>query len=147
MDGGFRIHALAQELVFLDQADLVGHAPQEQPQLLQGREGLGDVVVGAELHGLDGGFNRAMSGHERDLGAGQKLFHFLKEFQSRHVRHDHVAQDNVYRLLFEKSQCRLATLSFQTHKAESLADGDAEFADALLVIDDQQTDTEIFFTR
>ena len=142
---GFRIHALAQEFVFLDQADFLRHAPQEQPQFFERRKRLGDVVVGAQLHGLHGGFDRAVSGHERDFGARQKLLHFLQKFQARHVRHDHVGQNHVNGLLFEQRQRRLAAFGFQADKAQSFADRDAEFADALLVVDDQQADAEIFF--
>ena len=79
---GFRVHALAQKLVFFDQADFFRHAPQEQTQFLQRRERLGDVVVGAELHGLDSGFDRAVAGHQRDFGARQKLLYLLQKLQA-----------------------------------------------------------------
>ena len=71
-DGGFGFGALSQEFVFFDEADFVGHAAQEKAQFFERREGLGDVVVGAELHGLHGGFDGAVSGHQRDFDAGQE---------------------------------------------------------------------------
>src|ERR1700733_5859086 len=49
------------------------------------------------------------------------------------------------RLFFEKRQRRLAAFRLKTHIAESLADGSAEFTDALFVVDDQQADAKIFF--
>ncbi len=145
MHRGFRIHTLAQKFVFLHQSNFIRHPSQEQAQLFQRRERLGDVIVGSKLHGLHGGFDGPVSGHERDLGARQKFFYLFQELKTGHVRHHHVAQDHVYGLLFEKCQRGLAALRFQADKAKGLADGDAEFADTLLVVDDQQANAEIFF--
>src|ERR1700674_3384436 len=61
------------------------------------------------------------------------------------MRHHHVGQDHVYGLLFEQRQCRFPAFRFQADKAERLADGDAEFTDALLVVDDQHANAKIFF--
>ena len=146
MHRGFRIHALAQKFVFFHQANFVRHPSQKQAQFLQRREWLRDVVVGAQLHGLHGGFNGSMAGHERNLGARQKLFYLFQKLQPRHVRHHHVAEDHVHRLLFEKCQRRFPAFGFQADEAERLADGHAEFADTLLVVDDQQSNAKIFFT-
>ena len=145
MHCGFRIRALAQKFVFFDQANFIRHAAQEQAQLFQRREWLGDVVVGAQLHGLHGGFNGAVPSHERNLGAGQKLFDFFQEFQTGHVGHHHVGEHDVYRLLFKQGQRRLSAFRLQADEAKSLAHGNAEFADTLLVVDHQQTNTKIFF--
>src|SRR5580658_3691027 len=49
-------------------------------------------------------------------------------------------------LFFEQRQRRLAAFRFQTDEAQRLAHGHAEFADALLVVDDQQANAKIFFT-
>ena len=86
-----------------------------------------------------------MSGHQRDFGARQKFLHLLQKFQARHVRHHHVAENHVHRLLFEQGQRRFAAFRFQADETQGLAHGDAEFADALLVVDDQQADAEILF--
>ena len=82
MHGGLGIHTLAQEFVFLDQADFLGHAAQKQPEFFQRRKRLGDVVVGAELHGLHRGFDGAVSGHERDFSARQKFLGSLQKFEA-----------------------------------------------------------------
>ncbi len=87
----FGIHALTQEFVFLDQPDLLGHPPQKQPQLLEWRKRLGDVVVSAELHRLHRRLDGTMTGHERDFGARQKFLNSLQKLQARHVWHHHVA--------------------------------------------------------
>ena len=143
----FRIHPLAQKFVFLHQPNFIGHAPQEQPQFLQWRERLGDVVVGAKFHGLHRGFDGSVTGHERDLGARQKLFYLLQKLKARHVRHHHVAQDHVHRLLFEKGQRRFSAFRFQADKTEGLAHGDAEFANTLLIVDDQQANAKVIFAH
>src|SRR5579883_889609 len=141
---GLGVHAVAQELVFLDQADLFGHATQEQAQFLQRREGFGDVVIGAELHGLHGGLDRAVAGHDRDLGAREHLLDLLQELQARHLRHDQVGQDHVGRLFLEPGQSGLAAGGFQAYKAQGLPHGDAQAADALLVVNNQQADAKVF---
>src|SRR5713226_2654816 len=46
-------------------------------------------------------------------------------------------------LFLEQSEGSIATLGFEAGKAERLADGHAKAADGLLVIDNQQTDTEV----
>src|SRR5208337_2401835 len=47
-----------------------GDAAQEKAQFIERSKGLGNVIVGAELHGLDGGFDGAVAGHDGDLDAG-----------------------------------------------------------------------------
>ena len=120
MHRGFRIGALAQELIFFNEADFLGHAAQKQAQLLERRKRLSNVVVSPQLHGLHRGFNGAVASHERDFGAGQELLPSLQEFQARHSRHDHIAQNHVHRLFFQKRKSGLATFGFQTDKAQSL---------------------------
>ncbi len=83
VQGGFGFDAFAEKLILFDQADFFGHAAQEKAQFLERRKRLADVIVGAELHGLHGGFNRAVAGHDRDLDAGKKLLHLLQETRGR----------------------------------------------------------------
>ena len=79
------IHPVAQKLVFLHQPDFFRHPPQEQPQLFERRKRLGDVIVGAQFHGLHGGLDRPVAGHHRHLGARQSSSSPLQKFQPRHV--------------------------------------------------------------
>ncbi len=144
VDGGFGIHALAEKFVLFDQADFFGHAAQELAQFFQWRKWLGDVVIRAQLHGLDRGLDGTVAGHERDFSAGKKFFYFFQKFEARHPRHDHIAEDHVDGLLFEQGQGGFAAIGFETDEAEALADGDAEFADGLLVIDDEEAHAELF---
>jgi hypothetical protein len=50
----------------------------------------------------------------------------------------------VDRLLFEESKSGLAAISFEADETQGLTHGDAELADALLVVDDQQTNAKFF---
>ncbi len=147
VDCGFGIHPLAQEFVFLDQANFFRHAAQKQTQFFEWRKRLGDVVVSAQPHGLHGSFDGAVSGHEGDFGARQKFLYSFEEFESRHVRHHHVTQDHVHRLLFEQGQRGFAAIRFETDEAQGFAHGHAELADALFIVDYQQPDTEFFFAE
>ena len=138
---GFGVHALAQKFVFFHQAHFFRHAAQEQAQLLQRGERFADVVVGAELHGLDRGLHRAVAGHDRDLGAGKHLLHSFEEGEPGHVGHHHVGKNDVRGLFFEQGQGRLAAVGFHADEPEAFAHGHAELANALLVVDNQEADS------
>jgi hypothetical protein len=60
------------------------------------------------------------------------------------VRHNHVAEDYVNGLLLQQRQGGLAAVGLEADEAQSFAHGNAEFADALLIVDDQETDAEVF---
>ncbi len=146
MHGGLGVHALPQKFVFLDQTNFLRHPAQEQPEFFERREGLGDVVVSAKFHGLNRGLNGPVSGHKRDFGTGQKFLRPLEEFEARHVGHHHVTEDHMNRLLFEQCQSGLAAIGFEADEAQGFADRDAELADALLVVNDQETNAKVFLT-
>src|SRR5580692_1546479 len=52
----------------------------------------------------------------------------------------------MYGLLFQKCQGGLAALGFEADEPQRLTDCRAKFTDSLLIIHDQQTNAEIFFT-
>ena len=101
MQAGFGVYTHAQELIFFDQFNFVGHAAEEKPQFLQRRKWLCNVVVSTKFHGLDSGFNRAVTRHYRDLGTGQKTADAFQERKARHSWHDQIGQNDVRRLLLE----------------------------------------------
>ena len=144
VQAGFSVHALPQKLILLHQADFLRHAAQKQAQLFQRRKRLADVVVGPQLHRLHRGFDRPMAGHHRDFGAGQQLLHLLQKLQAGHVGHDHIGEDHVRGMFFQQSQRGFAAVGFQAGKPQRFAYGHAEFADTLLVIHHQQTDSKVF---
>ena len=69
VDGGLGFGAFAEVEIFFDEANLVGHAAQEKAQFVERSEGLGNVIVGAQLHRLHRGFDRAVAGHDGDFDA------------------------------------------------------------------------------
>jgi hypothetical protein len=60
------------------------------------------------------------------------------------VRHHHVAEDHVNRLLFEQGQSGIATLGFEADETQGFAHGNAQLANALLVVDNQQSNAKVF---
>src|SRR5207302_11059248 len=54
---------LAQKLVFRDKVHFFRHALQQQAHFLHAKRFF-DVVVGPQLHGVHGGFDRSMPGHD-----------------------------------------------------------------------------------
>src|SRR6266853_2772845 len=53
VDGSLGLGAFAEVEIFFHEADLVGHAAQEKAKLIERRKGLGNVIVGTELHRLN----------------------------------------------------------------------------------------------
>jgi hypothetical protein len=141
MQLGFCVYALAQELVLFDQANFFRHATEKEAKFLQRGEGFADVVVGPELHGLHRGFDRSMTGHDRNLGAGQHLFHSFEEGEARHIGHHHVGKNDVRGLLFEQGQGGVAAVGLHANKPQGFAHGHAQLADTLLIVNDQEADS------
>src|SRR5208337_2239994 len=84
-----------------------------------------------------------MSGHEGDFDGGEVAFHLLQEFESGHARHHHIREDHMHGLLLEQGEGGVTALGFEAQETERLADGHAQAADGLLVIDNQQSDAEV----
>ena len=128
-----------KKLVLFHQVDLFGHPAQKKTQFFQGRKWFADVIVGAKLHRLHSGFNGAMASHHRNLAARQEFLHFLQKLKSGHVRHNHVRENHVRGLFFKQSERGLAAVSFHAGIAEGFPHSHAQTADALLIVNDQQT--------
>ena len=141
MKVGFSIYTLAEKLVLFYQVDFFGHPTQEQTQFFQRRKWFADVVVGTQFHRLHSGFNRTVAGHDGDLAARQKLFHFFQKLNARHVRHNHVGENHVRGLLFEQGQRGFTAIGFHAGIAQRLTHGHTKTTDALLVVNNQQADS------
>ena len=85
-----------------------------------------------------------MPGHDRHLATGQHLLHLFQKDKSGHAGHHQVGKNDVRRLLFEQGQSRVAAISLHADKAEAFAHGHTELADTLLIIDDQEADSQVF---
>ena len=74
---------------------------------LVGLEGLGDVVVGAAFHGLNGDVAAAIGGHHDHRGAKVALPDFVDQIHAALSRHAQIRDDDVVRSVGEFSQCPL----------------------------------------
>src|SRR5581483_3845766 len=128
----FGVYALAEEMILDDESYFFRHALKDDLQLFDA-EGLGDVVVGTELHGLDRGFDRTVAGHDGDFGAGEDFLDAGEELDAAHFAHAEVGENDVGRMGFEQTERGLGAFGFGRDEAESVADGHTELADALLV--------------
>jgi hypothetical protein len=96
----FRVDALTQEFVFGDEADFFGHALQQQPHFFD-TERFFDIVVGAELHGVNGGFDGAMPRHDCDFRAWKERLGLPKKFDARLRGKLQVGEDEIGCLLLD----------------------------------------------
>ena len=69
--------------------------PWRRPCQLGRRKGLGNIVVGPGLHGLDGRLDRRMARDHHDFGGNPRRLDLPENIQSRHARHHEVQQDHV----------------------------------------------------
>jgi hypothetical protein len=65
------------------------------------------------------------------------VLNLLQKFDSGHVRHDHIGEHHVHRLFFKQRQGSITALGFEAYESQRLADGDAEAANSLFVVNDQ----------
>ncbi len=90
---------LQQSVLLLGLGHLDGLGDREE-QFLIG-EGLGDVVEGADLHGLDRGLDGAVGGHDEHRDVGVVSLHVLEHVLPGELGHLHVGDDDVDLGLFE----------------------------------------------
>ncbi len=141
---GSRIHTLAQKLIFSDQTDFFRHPLQQLAQFFHAKRLL-DVVVRALPHGFHGRLDRAVPGHDGDLGARQHLFDFSQQVRAGKAGQFQIADDDIGRRGFHRRQRRLGCLRFGTHEIQTLAHRHAEAADALFIVHDQKAKPRLVF--
>src|SRR5262249_54037558 len=134
----FGVDALAQKFVFRHQTDFFRHALQQQAHLFD-TKGLFDVVVSAQLHGVHGGFDGAVAGHDSDFRAGKKRFGLAEQLDARLSGKLQVGENEIGCFLFDPRQRDFRTFSLGAGVTERAADRHAKLTDALLVIHHQQT--------
>ena len=101
-----RVHALAQELVFSDEADFFRHALQELAQAFDAKRFF-DVVVGALPHGFHGGFDGAVAGHDGHFRARQEFFDFAQQLDAGKAGQLQIGDDEIRRRWFRGIRARL----------------------------------------
>ena len=90
----------AHDHVLAHQAGLLGRLADQDVELLDARR-LGQVVVGAELHGLDRGGHLLEAGHDDDLWGLREILQLAQHLDALDVRHPHVEQQHVGHLVLE----------------------------------------------
>ena len=99
-------------------------------------EVLGDVVVGAELHRLDGGLDFVDGRDHDDLDQALRLLDLLEHLEAADARHPDVEQHDVHVLAIENRQPALAGRRAQ-HPVVAAQDRRQGVAHALVVVDDE----------
>src|SRR5215468_394199 len=92
--------ALDAELLLQDAGAVLQLLPLQrlgdgEAHLVDVGEGLGEVVVGAGLHRLDGRLHRGEGGHHHHLHVGSRLLHGLEQVHPGQVRHPDVQHRHV----------------------------------------------------
>ena len=88
-------------------------------------EGLGEVIKGAQFHGLDGGLDAAVAGDHDDLGEGILLAAFLDDLEAVEVGDAEVDDEEFGAEAFEAEEAIAAGLEEENvvaHAASHLAD-------------------------
>src|SRR6185295_9007191 len=122
---------LLLELLLLDQV----HHPLAQ---LVEIDRLGEVVVGADPHGLHRGLDGAVGGHQHDAEVDLPLPHLLQEAQAVHAGHPQIADGEAGVVVLVEEFQRLLRVVEGAHGEPRLLEGDRHrFAGAGFVVDDQ----------
>ena len=100
-------------------------------------ERLEDVVVGALLHRLDRGLDRAEAGHDDRQDRDALLGDLLDQLEAAHVGHLQIGDDQVVAARCSSSQRRDAVLDGVDDVALHAEEVGEDLADHLLVVDDQ----------
>ncbi len=100
-------------------------------------EGLGQVVVGARLHGRDGRLGAGKSGDHDDLRVGMKLLGLGQNHHAVDVRHAQVGDHHVELAFLHRRQgCAASGRRFHSMPGATQMDAQ-ELAHGALVVDDQ----------
>ena len=91
------LHGGPQRLVLLLQSMLLERMFHPQRDVFQ-RQRLFDVVIGAELDGLDGGFDRAVARHHHHLRVRHQFLEALERLQPVHFGHPNVEHHEIRRI-------------------------------------------------
>ena len=102
-------------------------------------ERLEDVVVGAALHRVDRGLDRAEAGHDDGERVGRGLADRLEQLDAAHARHLQIADDEVVVRAIELAERARAVLGGADDVAFHPEEVREDVADELLVVDDQHT--------
>jgi hypothetical protein len=109
----------------------------DQVEDLVGSTGLGDVVVGAALDGVDGGGDGALAGDDDDLDLGGGLLDVIEELEAAHAGEGQIGEDDVELALVELGD-GLDRVVGRDHRVALGRQPHAQgFARARIVVDDE----------
>src|SRR6266581_3570598 len=94
-----------------------------------------DVVVGAELHGIDGGLNGTMAGHDSDFGMRKQSLCLTQKFDTGLRGELEVGEDQVGSFLLDTSDRGFDAFGLAAGIAERISDRHTQLANALLIGD------------
>jgi len=130
------LEAGAHAAVFEQDGAAFGEAVDAEEEVLGG-EGFGDVVVGAELHGGDGGGDGGVAGHEEDIDAGFAGIDLEEEVETGHGGQDEVGEDDVDVGGAQFGEGLFGGGGGEGAIAIALEESSADGADAGIVVDDE----------
>ena len=110
------LQLLAQQVVFPSQLLHLDEPLEDLAKFLDS-EGLGDVVVGAELYRLDGRGDRSVTGHDHHRCLRIPLLDGAQQLEAVHPGHADVGQDNIRGAAFEdrqRARARFSLLDVET---------------------------------
>ena len=135
------VETLAQLRVFGFEIARAQGPLQHEVELVE-VDGLGEEVAGAGLHGLDGGFHRAVGGEEDANRVGEALAHGLEERNAVAAGHANVGEHDVRRAAFERSDRRGGAFG-ERHVVTAAQRAAEAFARVALVVHDEDTNGRI----
>ncbi len=132
MNTGLQELELTTELPLLDRL-------ADQQQKLFGICLLGDVIVGARLHGIDPVLDGAEAGHKQELGTRSDLPAILQQCHSIDRLHFHITDNQLERLLPQNLQPLLPVLRLGNIMTIGGQQHCIGFSNIRLVIDNENT--------
>ena len=129
---------LGLEAAVLDEQRLLLERVADDPHDVRALERLGDEVVRAFLHRVDRGLDRAVRGHQHDLGLGRDRLGGAQQVHAGRLRHHQIGEQHADAVLAQEVERRLLpSVAARTLQALALEDLGERLDDRRLVIDDQ----------
>ena len=128
---------LRLEAAVLDEQRLLLERVAHDPDDVRALERLGDEVVRAFLHRVDGGLDGAVRGHQHDLGLGRDRLRRAEQVHAARLRHHQVGEQHADAMLAQEVEARVAVGRGEHVQALAAEDLGERLDDRRLVIDDE----------
>ena len=134
----FRADLALEVEILLQQPPPLQRALHHQFQLVR-LERLGDIIEGAELHGLHRGVDLRQPGDHDDVHIGMRLLDPAQHFEAVDIGHHDVEDHHVVRIFLDFAQRLPAVLHGLDLELVAVENAQAASDDDLLVVDDQNS--------